>query len=649
MSWGWSSGTASDDTEQCRVGHKRYPSVSRIAADPWLRGVATTEEGQRRLAALRSVCEELARAGLLNRIDGNLYPQYSDFLFEGTALYRTRHHELEETLEEEDDLTPLFDKLRSSLAAVEHHARDSGLGAEPGPYAAIIVADGDRMGAAISVLESADKHRRFSRELAQFAFDAAKLVPRFQGVLAITPAVTTCWASPPSIGACVLCARELHSLFKQTMAKALPDTPEAERPTLSVGVAIGHFLENLEDLLAYGRGAEKHAKKQKPDRNGLAVHLHKRGGGPVKVRKQWTTNLDSTLSEAAGWFFSGAVSNRTPYELDRLAAVYDGWPEESLGQAMRSDAARIIDRKRPTGTENQMARIQQLPPGHSRHQGTARVGERTSHRPASRRGVAAERRRDSMTTYCKCISGRDPLVARDGRPLAPGQGNRMRSSGWLYPSVVAGSFRTALAKAAGRDFDEATQNELLRIDRLKRLALWPWAMGNCILLPAPNDCVLDDKGRVFQARPENARRKRTKARTGPRRDCGRFSSTHQAISSRSNPPRFGPAANTSSGCSAIRSIHPRMISLPERFQTCARPRQPRFRHRSSGRNTPVHHGRHRFMGNATVRAGTWPDFASWRSTVQVFRRDRPGGARRECAVLGAASTRRFFGLAPAGR
>ena len=35
----------------------------------------------------------------------------------------------------------------------------------------------------------------------------------------------------------------------------------------------------------------------------------------------------------------------------------------------------------------------------------------------------------------------DPLVARDGRPFGAGQGNRMRSSGWLYPSVVAGSYR----------------------------------------------------------------------------------------------------------------------------------------------------------------------------------------------------------------
>ena len=68
-----------------------------------------------------------------------------------------------------------------------------------------------------------------------------------------------------------------------------------------------------------------------------------------------------------------------------------------------------------------------------------------------------------MTSYLS-ITARDPLVARDGRPFGAGQGNRMRSSGWLSPSVVAGSFRTTLAKASDRGFDAATQDELLKID-----------------------------------------------------------------------------------------------------------------------------------------------------------------------------------------
>jgi CRISPR-associated protein Cmr3 len=101
-----------------------------------------------------------------------------------------------------------------------------------------------------------------------------------------------------------------------------------------------------------------------------------------------------------------------------------------------------------------------------------------------------------MTTFLR-ISGRDPLVARDGRPFGAGQGNRMRSSGWLYPSVVAGSFRTTIAKESGRGFDPATQNELLAIEVAGVLPL----VSGQLQLPAPNDCVLGEGRGVFRARP----------------------------------------------------------------------------------------------------------------------------------------------------
>ncbi len=105
-----------------------------------------------------------------------------------------------------------------------------------------------------------------------------------------------------------------------------------------------------------------------------------------------------------------------------------------------------------------------------------------------------------MNTFLR-ISGRDPLVARDGRPFGAGQGNRMRSSGWPLPGVVAGSFRTALGKAAGRGFDARTQEELLRIEVAGVL---PFADGQ-LYLPAPQDCVLRRDGGVCRARPEPPR------------------------------------------------------------------------------------------------------------------------------------------------
>src|SRR5262249_31669906 len=124
--------TASDDDEN-PVKPQHYPSVSRLAADPWLRGVAQTDEGRRVLAGHGRACAALCKEGLLNRVDAERYPQFGDFPFEGSALYRTRHHELAEETLEGKEATELFEQLRSALAAVERHAGDAGLGVEPDP------------------------------------------------------------------------------------------------------------------------------------------------------------------------------------------------------------------------------------------------------------------------------------------------------------------------------------------------------------------------------------------------------------------------------------------------------------------------------------------------------------------------------------
>lgn len=97
------------------------------------------------------------------------------------------------------------------------------------------------------------------------------------------------------------------------------------------------------------------------------------------------------------------------------------------------------------------------------------------------------------------LTCRDPVIARDGRPF--GVGNRMRPLMWLNPGTVAGSFRTALAKAAQRDFDARTNQALLEIDIA---GVFP-INGERLYLPAPDDCVVSDSGRVLRPRPEELR------------------------------------------------------------------------------------------------------------------------------------------------
>jgi CRISPR-associated protein Cmr3 len=102
-----------------------------------------------------------------------------------------------------------------------------------------------------------------------------------------------------------------------------------------------------------------------------------------------------------------------------------------------------------------------------------------------------------MTTMLD-ITCRDAIVARDGRPFGAGQGNRMRSLDWPLPSVLAGSLRTTLGKAAKRDFKMAVQ-ELLQVEVA---GPFPRANGQ-IYLPAPEDCVVHPKQGALRAVPQS--------------------------------------------------------------------------------------------------------------------------------------------------
>jgi CRISPR-associated protein Cmr3 len=97
------------------------------------------------------------------------------------------------------------------------------------------------------------------------------------------------------------------------------------------------------------------------------------------------------------------------------------------------------------------------------------------------------------------ITCRDSIVARDGRPFGADQGNRMRSLDWPLPSVLAGSLRTTLGKAARRDFSAEVAEDLLQVE-----VAGPLPRGNGQLyLPDPEDCVVHPEGRPLRAAPQS--------------------------------------------------------------------------------------------------------------------------------------------------
>lgn len=310
-------------------GERPYPSVSRIAADPWIRG-------NKDKAAFKDVFAACRRLGdVVHKLDQEKFPQYRDFPFEGTVVYRSRHREwLKETELREGDLEPLREALRNLP--------------EPEPYLAVLVADGDRMGATISRLDTPEMNRAFSQTLADFAADAKPIVEGHNGVLVYAGGDDVLAFVP--LDKCLACARQLHDEFGRKLNDYRDE--DGNSPTLSVGIAIGHFMEDLENLLEYGRMAEKTAKR--PDRNGLAIHLHKRGGAPVSIRDSWKRDPDKRLSLFAEMFERDEIPGGLPYELRDMGMLYDAWPsntaeeKKAIADAIQRDLLRLLAKKQPT-------------------------------------------------------------------------------------------------------------------------------------------------------------------------------------------------------------------------------------------------------------------------------------------------------------
>jgi CRISPR-associated protein Cmr2 len=358
-----------DGEQLCAVGltkrlggeSETFPSVVRVAADPWIRGIRRTDDKFNKDEANRTLDEIIENCkGENGFATGTGWIYYQEFPFDGQVLYPSRLARLmkqpsdkpngsgsKQDLINDSDRTKLA-QIKRLVEKLQNGGKD-GLGfGEPGPYVAVLVADGDRMGKVISARESKEDHRKFSEKLAEFARQARDIIRANNGVLIYSGGDDVLALLP--VDCCLDAARELHDSFGDLLVNF--KDRENRSPTLSVGIAIGHSMEPLEDLREYGKAAEKDSKK--PDRNGIAVHLYTRSGGePIKIREQWDIPgkmcLDDRLRGWAEMHCMDELPDKAAYDLRELSEDYKGWegiPNEELGKLISADSQRLLKRKK---------------------------------------------------------------------------------------------------------------------------------------------------------------------------------------------------------------------------------------------------------------------------------------------------------------
>lgn len=278
------------------------------------------------------------------RVQDLKHPLFEDF--DGSILYKGRLREI---------FFAGTDSRRAEgphkeLCEAAEQALDKLLGAlnvaEPNAYYALLLADGDYMGAAIDNQKTIGGHQKLSAQLDAFARDVRATVAKHGGSLIYSGGDDVMAMLP--LNTSLDCAEELAKDF----AEKLHDFPTTagKLPTLSAGIAIAHHLEDFADVRTWADQAEKRAKNN--GRNSLAIRLEKRGGSPVEAVGAWTGEQEKAdvnslfLPRLRDWIDrhkGGEVPNKLPFqwaELVRLAK-----DNAAMNPIVMMDAKRLVQRK----------------------------------------------------------------------------------------------------------------------------------------------------------------------------------------------------------------------------------------------------------------------------------------------------------------
>jgi CRISPR-associated protein Cmr2 len=211
---------------------------------------------------------------------------------------------------------------------------------EPGAYYAILLADGDRMGALLDSCRTEAELLRASEALGAFAQTAPELVRSHGGrcvyaggddVLALLPIHRT-----------LDIAAKLRDQYREKVTAPLRGIGDMET-TLSVGIAIVHHLEPLSEALAQARSAEKAAKAA--GRNAWCIRLCTRSGADLPTAQQWAEGERpfGDMPVLVELLRKGELPRGLPYDL-RLA-VQRLPAEQGQPGMVRAELRRLLQQK----------------------------------------------------------------------------------------------------------------------------------------------------------------------------------------------------------------------------------------------------------------------------------------------------------------
>lgn len=217
-------------------------------------------------------------------------------------------------------------------------------GRTPCPYYAFLLADGDRMGAAIDAIDTIEGHQRLGEALNGFAESCRDIVEGHHGSLIFSGGDDVLALLP--LHRCLEAAVALREAFLARVGSfGAPGAPVS----LSVGIGIAHCREPMGEARELARRAERMAKQS--GRNALALLLDRRSGAELALVGSFDEEypLAERLKHAGRIVDQGELAAKAAHDLEEVAAHYEGADTAERALEIRALARQVLARKRRVG------------------------------------------------------------------------------------------------------------------------------------------------------------------------------------------------------------------------------------------------------------------------------------------------------------
>jgi len=343
-----------------------FPSVTRIAIDPWLRGFSGKPADVQKLKALNArmmalSCARDAADSLASGSGQHYQDANTAYASDGAIFLNGR---LDSMIRDcrasgEGRLAAGLEEVKVDVEAI---TKDSG---HPHPYYALLVADGDGIGKLFSACQSANAQGELSALLRGTAAEMRSVIEEHHGVVVFAAGEDLMAFLPlDGLPAAIVA---LQTAFATTLQKDSAVKATGAQPTLSVGVAIAHCLEAMEDVLGGARVAEQKAKQhrrviinEEGYKGAVCMTWMPRNGAGFDLLGG--VELCQRLGHWAQFAYEDVLADAFGYQLKQVQRRYGLWPNSDAHcvelrlQALGLELQRLLKRRKGNAqTSKQLA------------------------------------------------------------------------------------------------------------------------------------------------------------------------------------------------------------------------------------------------------------------------------------------------------